>query len=87
MLALRAVHAILGTHHYEWARMQGKNTGGIYERLSDWLAKNWSASETDGKGSVTSNFKELEIECKFSASPPCPAGAWLAPESQRLSAC
>ena len=34
------------------ARMQGKNTGGIYERLNDWLAKNWSASETDGKGSV-----------------------------------
>eukprot|EP00439_Symbiodinium_sp_Y106_P061959 s3343_g9.t1 len=46
-LQTRVPHVLIEIRSLGFVEMQGKNTGGIYERLSDWLAKNWSASETE----------------------------------------
>ena len=55
----RVPHLLIEIRSLGFVEVQGKDTGGIYERLSDWLVKNWNVTDRPDQGFILAGSDQL----------------------------
>ena len=56
-------HLLIEIRSLGFVEVQGRDTGGIYERLSDWLVKNWNVTDRPHQGFILAGSDQLADCC------------------------